>query len=143
MATILIVEDDTNIRTLITEFLTLNHHHIIEAKDGASGLTQYQLHCREIDLVITDIVMPGTEGVELILELKRIDPSIPILAISGADVRIPVSHLSTAKALGADATLKKPFSFSTLKNKVDKLTTINKYRLRQLSNTKNHSTPLK
>ncbi len=121
MSTILLVEDDNQIRALISEFLSLNQHQIIEATNGASGLTQYQKHSREIDIVITDMVMPGSEGIELILELKRINPSTPVLAISGADFESPVSHLSTAKALGADATLKKPFNLGILKNKIEEL----------------------
>ena len=67
-------------------------------------------HCR-IDLVVTDLVMPGKEGIETIQALRLEQPEMKIVAVSGA---FGGAFLQVAKGLGADATLKKPVSSSDL-----------------------------
>ncbi len=62
----------------------------------------------DFDLVITDIIMPDKEGIELIMELKRHTPDVKIMAISGGGRTGTVEFLKMAKKLGAVASLKKP-----------------------------------
>jgi CheY-like chemotaxis protein len=81
MARILLIDDDEPVRTTLR--LTLEHfgHTVIEARDGTEGLALFQ-HANA-DLVITDIVMPEKDGLEVLRELRRMHPSVKIIAISG------------------------------------------------------------
>jgi DNA-binding response OmpR family regulator len=72
------------------------------------------------DLVITDIVMPQKEGMETILDLRREQPSVPILAISGSTESAP-TYLNFATMLGADAALIEPIRVDDLLREIDKL----------------------
>src|SRR3954466_13840356 len=81
MAHILIIEDDERVRRLFSTLLQHAGHQASEARDGREGLA-LQAECHP-DLVITDIVMPGMEGLETISALRRLHPDLPIIAISG------------------------------------------------------------
>ena len=78
-------------------------------------------------LVITDIVMPDMEGIEMIRELRQQAPAIPILAISGGG---PAFYLRAAKDLGATATMAKPFDTDKLLAVVDQLLETSREKLR-------------
>ena len=69
MATILVIDDEESIRTLLKEVLERANHHVLEARDGQEGLTLYKQN--KVDLVLMDILMPGTDGLEATLELTR------------------------------------------------------------------------
>ncbi len=81
MARILLIDDDDSVRTMLR--LTLAHfgHTVIEARNGKEGLELFQ-HANA-DLVITDIVMPEKEGLEVLMELRKKHPPVKIIAISG------------------------------------------------------------
>ena len=68
----------------------------------------------QIDLVITDIIMPKKEGIETIIEIKGICPDIKIIAMSGGGRNQPESYLRLAKKAGAPYTIQKPFKTSDL-----------------------------
>jgi two-component system, chemotaxis family, chemotaxis protein CheY len=110
MADIIVIDDDPGYRRLIAHALAGAGHTVRQAGDGAEGLAM----CleRTPQLVITDIVMPGMEGIETILQLARQRPQVAVLAISGAE---PGSvYLRAATALGAAAALSKPFTIDQL-----------------------------
>jgi DNA-binding NtrC family response regulator len=117
MADILVIDDEARYRRLMAQILTGAGHAVRHAGNGAEGLAM----CRERppELVITDIVMPGMEGIETILELSRDQPTIAVLAISGAGPA-PV-YLRAATALGATASLPNPFSVEQLLIAVNRL----------------------
>ncbi|MEO5957891.1 MAG: response regulator [Opitutaceae bacterium] len=81
MARILLIDDDDDVRTVLR--LTLIHfgHTVIEARNGREGLELFAEARPE--LVITDIVMPEKEGLEVIIELRAHRPPVKIIAISG------------------------------------------------------------
>ena len=106
MATILVVDDDQAVRSLLARTLTKVGHEVIEAEDGIGALRLFKDH--KPDLVITDLVMPNKEGLEMILELRGIHPQTHIIAISGGGRCNPASYLEMAKYLGAARTLSKP-----------------------------------
>jgi PAS domain S-box-containing protein len=101
--TILVVEDEPAVRDLFLEFLG-EKHRLLLACDGKEALDILRSG-RTPDLVITDLVMPNREGIELIREIRRIRPAARIIAMSGA---FSGRFLKTAELLGADATLVKP-----------------------------------
>ncbi len=90
------------------------HGYVVEdAADGMAGVQAFR--DQGADLVITDLIMPEKEGIETILELRDVDPGIPILAISGGSMpEDPGGVLVDAALLGATATLAKPFELPVL-----------------------------
>ena len=120
MADILIIDDDEALRSTMRKILQRQGHAVREAVDGASGLAL--MRESRPDLVVTDLYMPGKEGIETILELRAEDPELPILAVSGGGVTMTAGlSLGDAEALGADASLAKPFSVEEFQNAVDRL----------------------
>ncbi len=89
--------------------IALEHagHAVTEAGDGREGLKQ--LRARAPDLVITDLVMPEREGLEIMMEARRSHPAVKFIAISGAGRR-GSDYLRVAKYLGAKCILAKPFT---------------------------------
>ena len=116
MAAILVIDDDPQMRRMLTRILTGAGHTVREAADGRAGIELFR-QARPA-LVITDIVMPDMEGIELIRELRREAPTLQILAISGGG---PPVFLRAATALGATAALEKPFAADQLLSVVENL----------------------
>jgi CheY-like chemotaxis protein len=109
--TILLIDDDDTFRKMARVMLETAGYEVEEAANGEVGLRRYRE--RLIDLVITDILMPETEGFETILELRRFDPHVRILAITAADEMLH-GYLRSAEIFGAVQSLRKPFSRSEL-----------------------------
>ncbi len=107
MARILIIDDEAELRAMLRRMLEQAGHEVTEAANGAQGLRLYEQDAP--DLIITDIIMPEREGVETIIALRRADPELPIIAISGGGRLAATDFLSMAKKLGARHTLSKPF----------------------------------
>ena len=110
MATILIIDDEEIIRVLLRSALEEAGYEVTEAANGREGLELYR-H-RQMDLVITDIVMPELNGLDMLLELTREFLHAKVIAISGAGGEKNV--LDVAKLLGARQTFQKPFSLPLL-----------------------------
>jgi CheY-like chemotaxis protein len=108
MANILLVDDEEQLRELLTFLLEDAGHSVQEAVDGNEALESYRN--QRADVVVTDIVMPNKEGTETILELRRNYPDIKIIAMSGGGRNNPQDYLKLAKTFGANMTLAKPFT---------------------------------
>ncbi|KAB8145883.1 response regulator [Chloroflexia bacterium SDU3-3] len=117
--TILFVEDDEQVRTVVFQMLSKLGYHVISASSGAEALALAQgYQPGQIDLLITDLVMPGMSGRELSAQIRLSDPQIKILFISGYSEVILSHHPS----LGGDvALLSKPFSAADLAHKIRSL----------------------
>ena len=107
MARILIIDDEDELRSMLRQMLEHAGHQVSEAFNGAVGIEMYQRDTP--DLIITDIIMPEKEGIETIIALRRADPNLPIIAISGGGRLDATDFLTMAKKLGARHTLTKPF----------------------------------
>ena len=113
MARILLIDDDDAYLAMLRTSLEERGHLIVAASEGNAGITNFR--SRKFDLVITDILMPKKDGVETIIELRRIDPSVRIIAISGGGHLVPAQNcIQIAKSLGVHTALEKPFSVDTL-----------------------------
>jgi len=108
--TVMIVDDESSVRLLVREILSSVGYRVVEAEDGIQG--HHLMKADPADLVITDMVMPDREGIEVIQSLRKEFPSVMIIAISGAFMGD--HYLQIAKALGADAVLSKPFKSQEL-----------------------------
>ena len=108
MALILIVEDDDLLASVMRRALAPDGHEVHLAEDGKKAWA-FLLKAK-VDLLVTDILMPEKDGLELIPQVRKNFPATKILAISGGGQLGPKSYLGTAKALGAHETLLKPFS---------------------------------
>lgn len=116
---VLIIDDDKFIRELARYALERGGFEVVEAPDGEAGI---QCHLEApADIVVTDILMPEKEGLETILQFRRDDPTIRIIAISGGVQTGVVDFLSIARKLGADMVLPKPFRPSALVRMVREL----------------------
>jgi DNA-binding response OmpR family regulator len=107
MARILLIDDDDLLRGVLAKSLGYSGHTVIQAGDGKQGV-ELAL-ATNIDVVITDLIMPVQEGVETILRLRRDRPGLPIVAISGgvSNARL---YLDIAAKIGARRILAKPFT---------------------------------
>lgn len=102
MARILLVEDEVDLRAMVKEVLESEGHEVEEASSGTGALQSYAV--TPPDLIITDLVMPGTDGIEIIMKLRKSHPNLKIIAMSGG------KYLDLAGHLGATHTLLKPFT---------------------------------
>lgn len=120
MSAILLVDDESDVREMIRVSLEKNKYTVIEACNGKEAIAKFKPSL--VDVVITDILMPEEDGLEVIMKLKELKPEIKIIAISGGGKAGPNNYLSLARALGADFSFGKPFSVKELLLRVRELT---------------------
>jgi DNA-binding response OmpR family regulator len=112
MARVLVIDDVEELREVLREALRADGHDVVVAAEGGEGLA---LHRRDpVDVVITDIFMPGQEGIETILELRRCFPGVKVIAMSGGGTLGSLDYLQAAEQLGADRALMKPFRYDAM-----------------------------
>lgn len=114
MASILLVDDDEFVRGILRKALISVGHEVEEAPDGKVALAAYRR--QPSDLVITDLVMPEKDGLEMIRELRRLDPAVKIIAMSGGGRMVAPAqlYLESARIFGAVRILAKPFNAPAL-----------------------------
>jgi len=106
LITVLLIDDDADIRATIRRMLQSLRLHVIEAANGVAGLSLFRQH--KPALVITDIVMPDKDGIETMREIRTIDPQARIIAMSGGGGGKYPNVLDLARDLGAAEALQKP-----------------------------------
>ncbi len=113
MPSVLVVDDQDQVRQLIREALEQAGYEVEEARDGKEGLDMYRI--RSTDLVIMDILMPDQDGLETIMTLRQEFPDSRIIAMTGGSDMVGIPNfLDVAKMLGARRTLQKPFELKVL-----------------------------
>ena len=118
MKKILVVDDEESIRVLIKEALENDEYEFVEANDGDAALKL--LSNNKFDLVITDIVMPKKNGIDLIIGMRKVKSDTPIIAISGGGgITGRFDYLPIAKLVGAIFILEKPFEIITLRETIE------------------------
>ena len=116
--TILVVEDQTAIRHLAEDTLSEEGHQVLSAGDGPSALRLAEDHHGKIDLLVTDVVMPGMSGPQLAGRLTRSRPGLIVLYISGYTDHVLLEREVNEKGTGV---LQKPFRPDSLAAKVQEL----------------------
>ena len=106
MARILVIDDDGIMNSMLVQMLKTAGYEAKGADDGKRGLKL--LDAQPYDLIVTDLIMPEIEGIELIQVIRAINKTIPIIAISGGGRLHPEGYLKIAQSMGADYTFEKP-----------------------------------
>jgi CheY-like chemotaxis protein len=116
---ILVVDDEASVRGFFREVLKNAGYEVDEAGDGREA--EDRLALGGVDLVLTDLIMPNQEGIETIRMLRKQNPEIGIIAVSGTRW---TAFLDIALALGADAALAKPVEATKLREEVTRVLAI-------------------
>jgi DNA-binding response OmpR family regulator len=112
MKRILVIDDDEGLRRMLQMSLEEAGYAVTGAEDGKLGMEC--LSRTPVDLVITDLVMPNKEGLETILEMRKAQPHLKIIAMSGGSRTSPRDNLAMAKNFGAAFVFHKPFSLAEM-----------------------------
>ena len=107
MARILIIDDDKMVLNMLRQVLEGAQHIVVEAQNGEIAMRLWRQ--QPADLIITDILMPEKDGLEVIRELRRECPTVKVIALSGGSRKVHFDALDVAKRFGAMSTLEKPF----------------------------------
>lgn len=112
---VLVVDDEAGILQITRRMLEAHGYRVLTADDGTTALTEMSRHAREVALVITDVMMPFMDGVQLIRALRKLSPELKVVASSGA-LGLPGQKDRTDEvlALGVKHILHKPYSVETL-----------------------------
>ena len=116
VARILLAEDDRQVREVLQEMLEFEGYEVVTAATGSEALRR--LKSEPPDLVVTDILMEDIDGMELISIIRRDNPTLPVIAISGGGKLNADFYLNMSAQLGADLQLEKPFTPDELKSAV-------------------------
>lgn len=113
MGKILVIDDVEAIRQAMAIVLENEGHEVLQACDGLDGIRR--LREDEVDLLITDVLMPGADGIEVIKAVRQHNPNLRVIAMSGGGNQLPAGFsLKMAQAFGAKAVLYKPFENAEL-----------------------------
>ena len=107
--TVLVIDDDTHIRTAIGKFLIARGHTVIEAANGERGMEVVE--SQAVDIVITDVKMPGLDGFEVLRRMRSVAPEIEVIVITGVNES---EHAFRALREGAFDFFTKPFKVEAL-----------------------------
>ena len=110
----LLVDDNDAYRKMLRQMLSALGYDVVEARNGVEALKlEHHLPC---DVILTDLVMPEKDGLETIRALRRKDPWLPIVAMSGGSPISGPDRLKMAQVIGANSTLTKPFTADELES---------------------------
>lgn len=118
-ASILLIDDETGIRTLLSNALMMQGHQCQEASDGLTGLTLFQE--MQPDLVLLDITMPGLDGFAVLKNIRRQNAMVGVIMVSALN---PDRLAAKAMAAGADGYIQKPFRAQTLFQEIERVSRI-------------------
>lgn len=119
MTRILVIDDEEPIRKLTMRVLEMEGYEVEAAANGQTGIKRFRE--KPADLVITDILMPDMDGLEVIQELRRLQPELKIIAISGGGTMEAELALKLARRFGAGRILSKPFTIVALIDAVNEV----------------------
>lgn len=119
MPLVMVVDDDVQIRQLLGQVMRRQGYEVIEADDGDVALRLFRE--RPADLVITDLLMPNKEGLELIQATRQIAPDVKLIAFSGGGRFDQGAVLKFAEGFGADRVFTKPVPLAELQKAVAEL----------------------
>ena len=116
MARILVIDDQDSIRRVVRRALEQDDHEVFDASDGELGMEI--LESQSFDIVITDIFMPGQDGIVTLRQIRKRFPAIRVIVISGGDSSGMLDLREDAELLGAVKSLQKPFNGREIMDRV-------------------------
>ncbi|MCO4784010.1 MAG: response regulator [Candidatus Cloacimonetes bacterium] len=122
MSKVLLVEDDTDMSEVFCDFLEMSGHKVHTAFNGKEGLALFQQD--SFDIIVTDIIMPELDGLEMIKAILAIKPDTAIITLSGGHRLVPevaTQYLDASIKLGAARSFCKPFKMTDLLTAIDEL----------------------
>jgi DNA-binding response OmpR family regulator len=120
MAHILVIDDEADIRFILEDFFTREGHMVDTAVDGKVGIRMAELH--HYDLIITDVVMPERDGLEVVTEMSKKCPQTRLIVMTGGTAKIDKNLLMTmAQKMRAHKVVAKPLNLKEVKAAVDEL----------------------
>jgi len=108
MARVLVIDDQDSIRRVVRRALEQDGHEVFDASDGELGMEILESH--SFDIVITDIFMPGQDGIVTLRQVRKRFPEVKVIVISGGDSTGMMDLRQDAELLGAVTSLQKPFN---------------------------------
>lgn len=120
MASIIVLDDEDQVRMMLLQLLERAGHKVFPASSGDEALRVYREN--QVDVLITDLIMPDKEGIEVITEFKREFPDVKIIAMSGGGRVGPDNYLNLAEKLGASRTFSKPFNHQEMLKAIEEIT---------------------
>jgi DNA-binding response OmpR family regulator len=120
MTRVLIIDDDASTRDVLRQLLNREGYETVEACDGREGVQCSQ--AAPMDVIILDMLLPERNGLDVIRELREVNPTVPIIAISGYSHTGPLDFLRVAETCGAQRTFQKPFHLREMLQAVHDLT---------------------
>lgn len=119
MKRILIIDDEQIVLEVLRKILELEGYEVVTAANGDEGIELFSQ--KPCDLVITDMVMPGKDGLQTILDLRKEAPALAVIAMSGGGTISKERYLAVAGYLDGIITITKPFSLESITGAVAKL----------------------
>ncbi len=116
----IVIEDMQESRDLVATVLSEDGYEVVAANGGKAGIKAFEPG--RFDLVVTDVLMPEADGLEVIKAIRQLDPDVPVIAISGGgETFAAVIALTAARAFGANEILYKPFRVADLRDAVTRV----------------------
>ncbi len=117
---ILLVEDEELLLAGVQEMLEIQGYEVVTAQNGSVALACLSEHA--VDLVITDLVMPQMDGIDFVAQLRKVNPDVPVIVVSGSTRNIMQRYgIDTIQVPGANASLPKPFKGAELIAEIQRL----------------------
>ena len=116
--TILVIDDDVDVRASVATMLEAGGFSVVKAENGVEA--ERAIERGKVELVLTDLLMPDKDGIELINDLRKSRPGLPIVAMSGGGHLPRAQYLAMARRLGAKDVLEKPFTLDQLTMTVER-----------------------
>jgi len=108
MACVVVIDDQEPIRRIVRRALEQAGHQVLDAEDGELGLQLLERHA--VDVVLSDIFMPGMDGIQMLRQIRKQYPAVKVIVMSGGDSSGMLDLRRDAELLGAVKSLSKPFT---------------------------------
>jgi len=108
MACVVVIDDQEPIRRIVRRALEQAGHQVLDAEDGELGLQLLERH--PVDVVVSDIFMPGMDGIQMLRQIRKQFPAVKVIVMSGGDSSGMLDLRRDAELLGAVKSLSKPFT---------------------------------
>lgn len=118
MCKVLLIEDDLDTGETIQAMLELDGHEVTWSDSGSKALRHLRGHLASIDLVLCDILMPEMDGLEVLMEVRKVAPGLPFISMTA---RKETPYLEAATHLGAIGVLEKPFNLGQLRDLIERI----------------------